>query len=156
MVEDCCNVCAVFVCHAAVFSFFFFFQAEDGIRDVAVTGVQTCALPISGPGQFGHPWGIAVSAAGDVMVSDEDHHRIERFSSTGAYLGEFGGPGSGPGEFNIPTGMCFDVVGSLYVCDELNNRVQKFSNTGAFLSQWGSFGSADGQFYNDWAVLSTQ
>src|SRR2546422_2248142 len=27
-------------------SLFFFFQAEDGIRDVAVTGVQTCALPI--------------------------------------------------------------------------------------------------------------
>src|SRR3989449_7172018 len=26
---------------------YFFFQAEDGIRDVAVTGVQTCALPIS-------------------------------------------------------------------------------------------------------------
>src|SRR2546429_5887853 len=26
--------------------FCFFFQAEDGIRDVAVTGVQTCALPI--------------------------------------------------------------------------------------------------------------
>src|SRR2546422_4583128 len=29
---------------------FFFFQAEDGIRDVAVTGVQTCALPIAGRG----------------------------------------------------------------------------------------------------------
>src|SRR2546427_5537778 len=28
--------------------FFFFFQAEDGIRDLTVTGVQTCALPISG------------------------------------------------------------------------------------------------------------
>src|SRR5271167_1510198 len=27
--------------------FFFFFQAEDGIRDRNVTGVQTCALPIS-------------------------------------------------------------------------------------------------------------
>src|SRR5256886_3055707 len=27
-------------------SFFFFFQAEDGIRDLTVTGVQTCALPI--------------------------------------------------------------------------------------------------------------
>src|SRR3989440_8056546 len=26
--------------------FFFFFQAEDGIRDLIVTGVQTCALPI--------------------------------------------------------------------------------------------------------------
>src|SRR2546427_8983034 len=31
-----------------IFSFFFFFfQAEDGIRDLTVTGVQTCALPIS-------------------------------------------------------------------------------------------------------------
>src|SRR5438046_10739377 len=28
------------------FVFFFFFQAEDGIRDWSVTGVQTCALPI--------------------------------------------------------------------------------------------------------------
>src|SRR5256885_6218208 len=28
-------------------NFFFFFQAEDGIRDYKVTGVQTCALPIS-------------------------------------------------------------------------------------------------------------
>src|SRR5256886_12255793 len=32
-----------------VFVFFFFFQAEDGIRDLTVTGVQTCALPISVP-----------------------------------------------------------------------------------------------------------
>src|SRR6266496_4715964 len=30
-----------------LFIFFFFFQAEDGIRDLYVTGVQTCALPIS-------------------------------------------------------------------------------------------------------------
>src|SRR2546425_9982088 len=29
-----------------MYSFFFFFQAEDGIRDKLVTGVQTCALPI--------------------------------------------------------------------------------------------------------------
>src|SRR2546422_10133468 len=34
------------ICRISLF-FFFFFQAEDGIRDVAVTGVQTCALPIS-------------------------------------------------------------------------------------------------------------
>src|SRR5437773_7668240 len=36
--------CLFFVCF---FCFFFFFQAEDGIRDRDVTGVQTCALPIS-------------------------------------------------------------------------------------------------------------
>src|SRR5258707_4182228 len=31
---------------------FFFFQAEDGIRDIGVTGVQTCALPIFGSGNL--------------------------------------------------------------------------------------------------------
>src|SRR5205809_981112 len=34
----------------------FFFQAEDGIRDVAVTGVQTCALPISAAIAIGLLW----------------------------------------------------------------------------------------------------
>src|SRR2546430_3543831 len=33
--------------HGLVIIVFFFFQAEDGIRDLTVTGVQTCALPIS-------------------------------------------------------------------------------------------------------------
>ena len=32
--------------HCSICFFFFFFQAEDGIRDRLVTGVQTCALPI--------------------------------------------------------------------------------------------------------------
>src|SRR3712207_3988863 len=32
---------------------FFFFQAEDGIRDMGVTGVQTCALPIFGEAGIG-------------------------------------------------------------------------------------------------------
>src|SRR6266542_6362483 len=35
------------------YKFFFFFQAEDGIRDATVTGVQTCALPISQFHQLG-------------------------------------------------------------------------------------------------------
>src|SRR5688572_30854891 len=38
-----------FSIYLLVFVFFFFFQAEDGIRDLTVTGVQTCALPISWP-----------------------------------------------------------------------------------------------------------
>src|SRR5256885_6895372 len=39
---------AIFRCHVCTCCFmFFFFQAEDGIRDYKVTGVQTCALPIS-------------------------------------------------------------------------------------------------------------
>src|SRR5215469_18206560 len=37
-------------------NFFFFFQAEDGIRDLYVTGVQTCALPISPRGPDEKPY----------------------------------------------------------------------------------------------------
>src|SRR5207249_9680354 len=40
--------------------FFFFFQAEDGIRDRNVTGVQTCALPISA---------VSIAGAGPVCAT---------------------------------------------------------------------------------------
>src|SRR2546423_6523400 len=40
------GVSVVMVTNEHVISDFFFFQAEDGIRDKLVTGVQTCALPI--------------------------------------------------------------------------------------------------------------
>src|SRR2546430_12137224 len=40
----CCQVLCWLVAGQCLF---FFFQAEDGIRDLTVTGVQTCALPIS-------------------------------------------------------------------------------------------------------------
>ena len=43
---------------------FFFFQAEDGIRDWSVTGVQTCALPISAI-QFRESKYIHVTGTGD-------------------------------------------------------------------------------------------
>src|SRR2546430_5971142 len=40
-------ILSVLVITTLLLYFFFFFQAEDGIRDLTVTGVQTCALPIS-------------------------------------------------------------------------------------------------------------
>ena len=41
------EVIVIMVAVVVVVLVFFFFQAEDGIRDDLVTGVQTCALPIS-------------------------------------------------------------------------------------------------------------
>src|SRR2546430_13415659 len=41
------NVCILQLVYDYEYYVFFFFQAEDGIRDLTVTGVQTCALPIS-------------------------------------------------------------------------------------------------------------
>src|SRR2546429_109823 len=50
----------------------FFFQAEDGIRDVAVTGVQTCALPISLPEGELAPLEGAVSSVADASGKGRD------------------------------------------------------------------------------------
>src|SRR5207245_8577220 len=48
---------------------FFFFQAEDGIRDATVTGVQTCALPIS----FAVVLRRVLAGAVPVDVGEMDH-----------------------------------------------------------------------------------
>src|SRR5256886_12746575 len=50
---------------------FFFFQAEDGIRDLTVTGVQTCALPISGPEE------VDRSEADDTDLEGKGEHRLD-------------------------------------------------------------------------------
>src|SRR6266852_8842651 len=47
--------------------FFFFFQAEDGIRDATVTGVQTCALPIYARAENGNV--VQVAALKNVGAS---------------------------------------------------------------------------------------
>src|SRR5690606_39298950 len=59
--------------------FFFFFQAEDGIRDFHVTGVQTCALPISGVDRIRD--GLAVVdryAIAEVEPAEVEHVRGRR------------------------------------------------------------------------------
>src|SRR5205085_6892754 len=48
--------------------FFFFFQAEDGIRDLTVTGVQTCALPIYIPLELGSTRDISALTIGLVLL----------------------------------------------------------------------------------------
>ena len=53
---------------------FFFFQAEDGIRDIGVTGVQTCALPISDPFLDGQMWMINDNDDDDDDDDDDDVH----------------------------------------------------------------------------------
>src|SRR6266511_4753271 len=54
------------------FVFFFFFQAEDGIRDFHVTGVQTCALPISSIRA------VAVAQEGNVKPGGGGSHSSRR------------------------------------------------------------------------------
>src|SRR6266853_3451181 len=62
--------------------FFFFFQAEDGIRYLTVTGVQTCALPISSLEARGHE---AIEAR--VTSAHDRFVRTEGYVFSAAYRG---------------------------------------------------------------------
>src|SRR2546426_8821443 len=62
---------------------FFFFQAEDGIRDYKVTGVQTCALPIFRP-HARQPRHRAVADAPVTGRLRHEHAAVPRLSVAGA------------------------------------------------------------------------
>ncbi len=89
--------------------------------------------------------GVAVDSAGVIYATDSTANRVFRFSSSGAFLGEFGSFGSGEGQFRNPLGI--DVTPSfVYVVDSDNDRVQRFDQTGTFVSEWGTFGLGAGEF----------
>src|SRR5256884_2800690 len=66
----------------------FFFQAEDGIRDVAVTGVQTCALPIY---RVRAKVIEARSRFGRAVIESLDTPSADRVEAPCAYFGRCGG-----------------------------------------------------------------
>src|SRR2546426_8864446 len=81
-------------------SFFFFFQAEDGIRDYKVTGVQTCALPISRPSPGERLLEAQLPAAGvlglQIGVADRETGRVVLKETWLAEAGADGRPDTGP------------------------------------------------------------
>ena len=111
----------------------------------------------SGNGQLKAPKGIAVNnGTHDLYVVDSGNNRVERFTSSGTYIGQFDGSGTyevegkvehgaaaPTGTFNDPTRIAVDNSGNLldpseedvYVVDRGNNVIDKFSATGAYLGQ---------------------
>ena len=47
----------------------------------------------TGDGQFNRPRGVAIDSSGNVYVVDEQNHRVQKFSSDGAYITKWGGEG---------------------------------------------------------------
>src|ERR1019366_7860020 len=106
--------------------FFFFFQAEDGIRDWSVTGVQTCALPISGRLARGAP------DAGTAATGTAAHHPDDRGEARPFEPGE-AGRSDGAGR----AAQCRDLLADLFadvaaVHGEAQDRRGSETRSGAY------------------------
>jgi DNA-binding beta-propeller fold protein YncE len=104
----------------------------------------TYLFEIVAPGGF-YPF-VALDSSNNVYVADNLNNRVEKFTSSGNYLTQWGGSGSGNGQFEGPTGIAVDSSKNVYVADGSNSRVEKFDISGNYLTQWGSPGTNNGQF----------
>ena len=80
-----------------------------------------------------------------IYVTDTSNHRIQKFSSMGQYITQWGSEGKDPGEFYFPTSIAVDNEGLVYVTDMETYRIQVFQPDGTFITQWGEGGYHPGQ-----------
>ena len=115
----------------------------------------------SGDGQFSLPRHIALSAAGELFITDSFNHRVQVllvqlfafngvvwqvFDVCGKFVRAFGSRGSHRAQLHYPAGISLDRAGHVLVGDYENCRVQIFEQDGTFVTMFGSRGSAAGQF----------
>lgn len=115
-----------------------------GAEGFGVTGTFGSATSTpSNPQPLSNPSGVAVNeTTGDVYVLDRGNRRVEYFTATGTYLGQFNGDENPnfPNGFDSTDGIAVDNApgashGDVYVSDPLGTVVDKFSETGIFISQ---------------------
>src|SRR5206468_4385205 len=82
--------------------FCFFFQAEDGIRDLIVTGVQTCALPIYSVGSYAMCYALS--------VGPDPFGPYYRYEFTRPLFPDYPRPAVWPDGHYVPTSTGDDVI----------------------------------------------
>lgn len=93
------------------------------------------------------PHSVLVEEDGNVLIADENSHRVLRYSRDGQFHGEIGyGPGREPGQFTAPRDVAVGPGGVIYVSDEKNDRprLQVFSPAGEFIRIFAEKGTAPG------------
>ena len=115
-----------------------------------------------GPGQFVEPLGIALDDSGHVYVADRGdqdqqsppflHWRVEKFTTSGTFITQWGMLGSEPGNFLNMSGIATDGANRVYVLDPSFNNVSLFDRSGNFITRWGTVGTGNGQFQSAGAI----
>ncbi|CAF1158749.1 unnamed protein product [Didymodactylos carnosus] len=98
----------------------------DGTTIMGVSG-----KPGNGSQHLNKPWSLTVDTYGNVFVSDEYNHRIQRWSVRDGTIqtvaGVTGSIGSDSQRLHEPNGVGLDSKGNLYVVDQSNHRLQRFN-----------------------------
>ncbi len=68
-------------------------------------------------------------------MADTGHSRIQKFTTDGTYVTQWGTEGYGVGKFVWPQGVAVDNRGNVYVADG-GHSIQKFTGAGVYLMQW--------------------
>lgn len=90
-----------------------------------------------GGAPFNRPTGVAVSASGDIFVSDGyGNARVHRFGPDRNLIASWGEPGTDPGEFRLPHSIWVDKQDRVWIPDRENSRVQIFSSDGEYITEW--------------------
>jgi outer membrane protein assembly factor BamB len=96
--------------------------------------IGTPGTPSSGR-PFNFPTDVAVSACGDIYVSDGyGNSKVHRFSSDGELIESWGEPGNDTGQFSNPHAIWIDAQSRVLVADKENHRVQVFDLHGVYLN----------------------
>ncbi|OHB81084.1 MAG: hypothetical protein A2W31_02865 [Planctomycetes bacterium RBG_16_64_10] len=99
-------------------------------------------------GQFGLVTDAVQDSLGNIYISEYGaQDRVQKFSSSGQFLLEWGGHGARPGQFVRPQNLAIDHQDQVWVADACNHRIQVFDGRGRLLRLWGVPGRAPGALY---------
>ena len=107
----------------------------------------------SGQGQFMHPYGVAVDGEGNILVADNDNHRIQKFTAEGQFLTAVGTKGSEPLQFNEVRDIAINTSNNkVYVVDTYNHRIQVLNSDLTFSNTFGKYGKIKREFVYPWGI----
>jgi DNA-binding beta-propeller fold protein YncE len=110
--------------------------SDTGYRNVPDLFEKISTITRGAP-PFNRPTGVALSASGEIYVTDGyGNARVHKFSPEGKLLLSWGEPGAGPGQFRLPHSVFVDKQNRVWVTDRENSRIQIFDSEGHFLTQW--------------------
>lgn len=103
----------------------------------------------SAPGQLNKPGFIAFNHDENLVVLEEENHRVQIFSPPTATaeaksLLIFGTEGVRDGELRCPQGLAIDQQGNMVISDGNNNRICVFDSKGQFIQSFGEFSNPAG------------